>query len=309
MRIFITGSTGFVGINTVFRLKKKHELTLLVRNINKAKLLFGDDVELVKGDLSDIPALKRCADRADCVVHIAGLIKSQKIDELYRINHIGSRNVAEVTAEAGIKNVIYISSLAARGPENINHPVSHYGYSKRFGEYEFLRYHYDSHLKILRPTIVYGPYERWFLSLFKAAERGVAFAMDKPLLSFVHVYDLTKAIEILLDFKPKRPVIYTLSDGFAYMWDEINEYIFDAVGKKKRLVVKMPLSVVKAAVYLLDMFGVDYILTPDKLREIEVESWYCNFDKLNEDTGFHPDFTLEEGLRRTYRWYKEHEWL
>ncbi len=309
MRIFLTGATGFVGINTVFRLKKRYDLTLLVRNPKKAEVLFGKDVRVIKGDLHDEKAIKEAAKDADCVLHIAGLIKSTDPKELYRVNRDGSKNIARITAEYGIKNVIYISSLAARGPDGVNHPISHYGYSKRLGEYEFLKYHAHSDLKILRPTIVYGPYEKWFFTMFKAAKRGFALTIRDVLFSFVHVYDVTKAIELLINHRSKKPVVYTISDGSAYFWDEVMGYLFEIMKVKQGLLIPLPKGFLKIAATFANLLGDKAPITPDKVREIDVQGWCCGFDDLYSDTGFYPGFTLEDGLRHTYDWYRSHGWL
>ncbi len=309
MRIFITGATGFVGINTVNRLKNKYEISILARDIQRAKECFGDLVDIHKGNVNDYDSIENAMKNSSAVVHIAGLVKSYDYKNLYYVNRDGSKNVALAAKKLGIDNIVHISSLAARGPDNLNRPVSHYGYSKLLGEFEFLKYCYDRDLKILRPPIIYGPYERWFFDVFKMAKKGIQPVLKDIPFSFLYVEDMVLAIEKLIEHNNNNRIkIYTVSDGNRYTWSKMSEYLFDIMGIKGKTININPF-IAKIVAYATAFMKDKAPLSIDKTKEMDVDGWSCGYEELHKDTGFVPKYDLKNGLKETFDWYVEHGWL
>jgi nucleoside-diphosphate-sugar epimerase len=310
MNILITGSTGFVGVNAAKTLAKKHKVFALIRSVNKAEpLLDNKHISIIRGDILDFNSLKSAMDGVDAVLHIAGLIKSHNVDNLYLINKQGSLNVAEAAKAANIENIVYISSLAARGPSEINQPVSHYGYSKRYGEYEFIKRFAQKNLKILRPPVIYGPYEKEFFTLFKMAKLGIFPVLKDRRCSFVHIEDLVWAIDRLIELKVDGVKIYHISDGKSYSWDEVANYIFNAVGRKSGFKLNMNYKRAKLIAYLTYFLKDKAPFTFDKINEIKALSWSCGYEDLSHDIGFSPKYTIEKGFKQTYEWYVGNGWI
>lgn len=310
MNVLVTGATGFVGINTVNVLSDSYNVRAFVRNKEKAESLLKGAVDISLGDISDINSLKEAMKGIDCVVHIAGLIKSHNIDNLYKINADGTKNVALAAKETGVTNIVYLSSLSARGPDNSDKPVSHYGYSKLKGEYELMKYVCDFDLKILRPPIIYGEYEREFFMLFKFAKSGfLPVLKDKP-FSFVYVRDLANAVKGLVGYKTKKPQIYYISDGNTYLWQEAADIIFDTLNQQK-LRIKLNLSPVFAnfIAYLTYFLKDKAPFTLDKINEIKADGWTCGYEKLKIDLNFKPEYAIREGFKKTLEWYEKNGWL
>ncbi|WP_022670209.1 NAD-dependent epimerase/dehydratase family protein [Hippea alviniae] len=302
MKILLTGATGFVGINAVNYLKKKHEVVAFLRDKSKAKVLNGD-VEITIGDIVDKESIDRAIKGVDAVVHIGGLINASNLEKLYLTNRIGSRNIAQACIENGINNIVYISSLAARGPDGFQNPVSHYGCSKRLGELEFIHRCYNGNLKIIRPPIIYGPYDKGCFELFRMAKRGILPKLNRR-YSFVFIDDFVKAIEKLLNLETSRPEIFYIS-GSKAKTDRINRALFNAVSKSG---IEIPIPDAFIGVFSLLKFE-SKVFSKDKIREIRPKAWTCNNDKLFERTKFKPSVEIEEGFKITARWYKEHGWL
>ncbi len=309
MSILITGATGFVGINATKELSKKYNVSVLVRDVTKAKHLFGNSVNIVEGNILDYRSVEQAMKNIRTVLHIAGLIKSHNKNNLYSINRVGSGNIALAAKNMGIQNVIYISSLAARGPDDKNSPVSHYGYSKLHGEYEFIRYLYNADLKILRPPIIYGPFEREFFRLFKMAKSGILPVLNNKLFSFLYVEDLVYAIEKLIDLKTNRPRIYHISDGEKHSWSEAADCIFKTINKKNGLKINLPLSSAHIIAYATYLLKDRAPFTIDKINEMKVSGWTCGYENLKKDINFTPRYSIEEGFEKTFRWYKDNGWI
>jgi dihydroflavonol-4-reductase len=117
MRLFVTGATGFVGAH-VARLAAKWgaELRVLARASSNVKNLpAGADV--VVGDLLAperfAPALRGC----DALIHVAADYRLWVPDpaEMYKANVEGTRELLRLAREAGVRRVVYTSSVATMG--------------------------------------------------------------------------------------------------------------------------------------------------------------------------------------------------
>jgi len=308
MKIVVTGATGFVGSNVVNKLKEHGDITVVARNISKAQVLFKNSVKTHKGDLLNYQSLLNAFGGQDVVVHIAGLIKSFNINRFYGVNAIGTRNVAKAARNAGVKRVIYLSSLAARGPLETMSPVSNYGASKLKGELEILRYINDYDIKILRPPIIYGPNETDLFLMFKSAKFGRLPVMRNKYFSFIYVKDLADAIDSLVFSKIDKPSVYHISDGNAYSWQTVADAIFNAMNVRGHT-IKISYPIVNFVAFFSYFMKDRALFTLDKLGEIAADKWTCGYDKLNQDTGFLPENDINLGFQKTVEWYRSNGWL
>ncbi len=304
MRILVTGATGFVGINTVKRLLEKHDVYVFVRNIEAAKKYFGKNVNIAYGDILDVESLKKAFDKNfDSVVHIAGVISAHNLEKLYNVNRYGSKNVAKVAHEAGVKKFVYVSSLSARGPDGFNGPISHYGNSKRLGEFEILNVYKFGNVEIFRPPIIFGPYDKGTLPFFKLAQYGIAPFMDRT-YSLLFIEDLVKILIGLLELKVKGTNIFYAS-SFTVNFEELAECLLK-ISNKKVLKIKPPVGLMKLTAKFSSKRSP---FTVDKVREIVPKSWTCNNDTIKMYINFEGCFGMCDSLKKTYLWYKKNGWI
>ena len=166
LNVALTGATGFVGRKVVAALlAKKHRVTALVRDVEKADL--PKAVKLVAGDLGNSNDFAR---EADVVIHIAGAIRALDRHGYFQVNEQGTKSIVETAIRSCVKRFVHISSLSAREPQ-----LSAYGASKLAGENVL-----DAVLKKisvvkLRPPAVYGPGDKATLPLIKALTQSLAF--------------------------------------------------------------------------------------------------------------------------------------
>ncbi len=173
LTVAVTGPTGEIGQAVVEALDRASEVR---RIVGMARRPFDVEASGVKkldyrrGDVLDRNAVAELVTGADVVVHLAFAIMGGA-EESRRVNLDGSRHVFEAAVEAGVKRLVYASSVAAYGfhrdnPQPLTEEVpargsaSHY-YSAQKAEVETML---DETLAgsrteayVLRPCIVAGP--------------------------------------------------------------------------------------------------------------------------------------------------------
>ena len=114
---FVTGATGLLGNNLVRALVERgHHVKALVRSRAKAGEQFsGLDVQVVEGDMNDLPSFKDALRGVDVLFHTAAFFRDsykggRHWDELYRVNVTGTEALLEAAYDAGIRRLVHTSS-------------------------------------------------------------------------------------------------------------------------------------------------------------------------------------------------------
>lgn len=173
--VFLTGSTGFLGSNLAEALLAQgYALKVLVRSQSLEKLkqqTWYNNAQVTEGDLSDIGLLANAMQGVDIVIHAAALVSFMPADAnaLVRINIEGTSNMVNAALDAGIKQFIFISSVAAitgnRGDSVLNENsttdpnmlTSNYGKSKYLAEVEVWRgYEEGLPITVFNPSLILG---------------------------------------------------------------------------------------------------------------------------------------------------------
>lgn len=323
MRIFLTGATGFVG-SQVARdcVSRRHEVSALVRSTSSSGFLKKLGVKLISGDLAGNHRISLTLPECDVVIHIAGIIKAKTIQDFYRVHVAGTRWLLEQLRYQNPNKFIYVSSIAARGPNRDAHvedsrgPVSHYGKSKVEGEEVVLEYQKHFPVCLVRPPIVYGPWDKETLLLFKFFRRGFFPMVGKVPLktSFVHVRDLSAQIIAMAEHPGSlKAGPYYPDDGKGgHVLDEVLALATTIFSKKPKKIV-IPVGVGKMAAWLIegiaDLMGFNPLIKMDKFQEMSHPFWFCSQDSLQKDFGISPTISLREGLEETKKWYEKEGWL
>ena len=117
MRLFITGATGFVGAH-VARLAEEQgaELRLLVRPSSNCSSL-PSSADLVTGDLRKPHHFASALAGCDALIHVAADYRLWVPDpaEMYKANVEGTRQLLKLAQDAGVRRVVYTSSVATMG--------------------------------------------------------------------------------------------------------------------------------------------------------------------------------------------------
>ncbi len=325
MKAFVTGGTGFIGSHLVDALINTSEYTevrCLIRS--NEKWLSRKQFTRVKGDLDDIATLKNAIKDVDVVFHIAGRVKAPTYQELEHANVDATENLIRVAKKVGVSKIVVLSSLAAVGPsqngqpvteETPMSPVSMYGKSKKQMEQVIHELADDNmSITILRPPAVYGPREDQIYSFFKMVNKRICPIIGDgkhPKISMVYVDDVVQAI--LKAAQQNTPGVHTyfVSGPEISTWNEIRGTTTTVLGKKAVPIYVKPKFVKKIAGVVekaASFFGIYPVLNRDKAKEMILE-WTCTSEKAEKELGYHPKYSLAEGISRTIHWYQIHHWL
>src|SRR5688500_5151315 len=120
--VLVTGATGLIGQGLVQALcARGARVRALVRDLERARRLLPTGVELAPGDITDVATLRPALHEAELVYHTAGMPEQWQRDESIfdRVNRQGTKNVLEASHAAGVRRVVYTSTMdvfaAARG--------------------------------------------------------------------------------------------------------------------------------------------------------------------------------------------------
>ena len=117
MRLFITGATGFVGAHVAQLAEAQGaELRLLARGTSDTSRL-PKSAEVVVGDLRTPEGFAAALAGCDALIHVAADYRLWVPDpaEMYKANVEGTRDLLRLAREAGVRRVVYTSSVATMG--------------------------------------------------------------------------------------------------------------------------------------------------------------------------------------------------
>lgn len=217
MRIFVTGSNGFIGSVVVRRaIESGHHVVCLLRPTSRTERIDGLPIERVTGDVRDFGSLVEVIGRCDSTIHLAGLSSWNDIDSpaLRDVVENGTRNVLEAAAAKPGHRVVVVSSVTAINgsdqPDLFNEdsaftlqdPQLRYAHAKRNAEMLCA----DAFQKgvpviVVNPAEVYGPADTGLIT----AKNLIDFAQSNPVVvceggtSVVHVDDVADGILAALE--------------------------------------------------------------------------------------------------------------
>lgn len=320
-KVFLTGSTGFIGRILVEKLLKRG---CTVRALTRQPKESRDGVEYVVGDITDIESLRRGMDGCRYVIHLAAYAKSWSRDRSLfdRVNIEGTRNVYAVAGKYGVERIVWTSTVVTLGPtpqgvvgdeampRTTERFYTDYERTKTLMERETLSKWVPEGLPVVvvNPTRVFGPgllsESNTVPQLIAVHRRGlmpVLFNLGKNVGNYVLVDDVAEGH--LLAMERGRVGERYLLGGDNASLKELFQTI-DRIDGVKRFQIPifwfLPMVVAYAAEARANLLGLYPPFTPDWLRTF-LADWAFSCDKAKRELGY--EWTpFEEGMRRTCRW-------
>lgn len=329
-RVLLTGGTGFLGSHVAEHLVEAgHDVRATVRVTSDTRWLDSLPVETVIADLEDPTSLGAALEGVDAVAHVGGVTIARDRETYDRVNALGTAALAAAAGAVGVERFVYTSSLAARGPDDAEGPVSVYGRSKRGGEERLAELiaadQAPEHVFVLRPGGIYGPRDPDMLTLFKMAARGLlVLPAVEGRLQPVHVLDVARAVVLALEADPDAarepsdaaetagPVPLPVASAEVHSWSEVGAALEAAVGRSVRT-LRVPsgmfLTAGAAAELAGKLTGNAPVFNRRRARDLTQRSFTTDIDTTRRALGWTPEVDLREGMAGTVAWYREQGWL
>jgi dihydroflavonol-4-reductase len=321
---FVTGSTGFLGLNLIEELlKRRWEVVALHLPSDNLHYLSRYNVTPVGGNITDYNSLINVMPvQADAVFHVAGITsmwsKHNKVQ--YRVNVLGTRNIVNASLEKKAKKFIFTSSISAYGyhktlidentKSNALHCKMNYNITKYMAE-QIIKEAIQKglHAVMLNPCNIIGPYDiNGWASLIKTVYHGKLFGIPPGRAMFCHVKDIVDAHINAVD-KGVDGDNYLLGGAETSFKDVFNE-IEKLLGKKISTSIQ-PKWKIKLASYIFSLKskidGKEPLVTYEKYKRL-VGRVACNYDKAIRTLDYHTS-SISQMINDSYSWLKKENLL
>lgn len=321
-KVFVSGATGFIGIQLVKRLiDSGNKVHALYRSDAKADLIRIEGVTLFKGDIMDKQCLSRAMKGCSQAYHVAAYAAVWSKDPalFFRFNVDGTLNVLEAARLTGIDRIVVTSTAGILGPSekepvNENSPVP----SSFFTLYEDSKYKMEQELNkfnnstpevvIVNPTRVYGP---GFLS----KSNGMSLMIKKYIAgswrfipgdgkrmgNYVYVEDVVSGHLLAME-KGKPGERYVLG-GEDITYNQLFDFVRTSSGVSKRL-FHIPVQLLFFAAGLFSILskvtGKPPLIVPSWVRKL-THNWVVSSEKAIKELGYAP-MNAKKGIDRTVQW-------
>jgi UDP-glucuronate 4-epimerase len=333
--ILVTGAAGFIGYHVARRLLESGRAVVGLDNLNAyydpklkdarlAELGKFKGFEFVRLDLADRAEMARLFTkrRFPYVVHLAAQagVRHSLVDPHAYIdsNIVGFTNILEGCRHHGCKHLLYASSSSVYGSntkmpfsihENVDHPLSLYGASKKANE---LMAHSYAHLFKMPTTglrffTVYGPWGRpdmamWiFAKAIAAGEPIKLFNHGNMKRDFTYVDDVVESIVRLVDRAP--------AGNPDYSGDAPDPGSSSAPWRVYNIGNNNPVELLEVVRLLEEKIGKKAIRELVPMQPGDVPATYADVDDLMRDVDFKPATPIAEGIGRFIEWYRAYHRL
>lgn len=312
--INIIGGSGFVGSRLISLLGTDKCI-----NIDKKQSLQYPEITT----LGDIRKLDEVTINKDCssVVLLAAEHRDDVTPEnlYYEVNVEGTKNVLKKMDQEGIKNLLFVSSVAVYGLNKNNpdeshptDPFNHYGKSKWEAELAIKEW-YDSDpssksVTIIRPTVIFGERNRGNVyNLLKQISSGrfMMIGKGRNKKSMAYVGNIVALIKHLLDNSERGYRVFNYADNPDLSMTELVSLI------ERKVKISTPKLKIPFWIGLLGGYGFDLLSLVSRKRfsvsSIRVKKFCATtqFDAAKAHSNFKAPYSLKEGLDLTL----EHEFL
>jgi len=317
--ILVTGATGALGPSIIWGLYKSGFPSIKVFALDEPKPgILPGDIKLSIGDITNFDDLSRSMENVKAVVHMAALLHisnptKEQISLYEKINVEGTRNVVRAALKAGVKRIIFFSTISVYGPSNGNifnedsttNPLTPYSKSKLKAEKVVL----DAKLSngqpigtVLRLAAAYGSRIKGnYLSLLRAIAKGrfVPIGAGENRRTLVYDKDVANAVVAILKAPLTVGKIYNVTDGHIYSMNEIINIMYEAL-EKKQPNLRIPIGPIRFCAKMVDNITKVILKKPigfkDKVDKF-IEDVAVDGSRIQKDSDFRPKYNLLEGWK------------
>jgi len=307
MRYLVTGGAGFIGSNTVDELVRRGHSVVVLDDLSSGKEDNLADVRgkitFVKGSITDIEAVQKAMQQAEYVIHLAArtsVPRSVKDPlETNRVNVDGTLNVLIAARDNKVKRIVFAASSSAYGEtptlpkrESMEpRPISPYGVSKYVCELYAQTFGrcYGLENVSLRYFNIFGPRQdpdspysgvlSRFALAFLEEQQPLVYGDGEQTRDFTYVDNAVQANLLACEAPDASGSVFNIGTGGRVSLNQALEGFRRISGK--RLEAKYEPS-----------------------REGDIRDSQADVSKAREILGYEPSVMFDEGLERTFEWYR-----
>jgi nucleoside-diphosphate-sugar epimerase len=307
MRYVVTGGAGFIGSNTVDELVRRGHSVVVLDDLSAGKeenlAEVRNKITFIKGSITDIETVRKAMHEADYVLHLAArtsVPRSVKDPiESNRINIDGTLNVLVAARDAKVERVVFAASSSAYGEtptlpkvETMRPmPISPYGITKFVGELYLQVFGrcYGLENVALRYFNVFGPRQdpgspysgvlaKFCTAFLEETQPGI-FGDGEQTRDFTYVENAVQANLLACEAPDVSGKVFNVGVGGRVSLNQVVELLAKISGH--RLEVRH-----------------------DPPREGDIRDSQADITQARALLGYDPQVGFEEGLRRTFDWYR-----
>ena len=329
MSVLVTGAAGFIGAATSLALLERGDEVVGIDSLNdyydpklkQARLAqlqkqFGSRFRFERVDFADAEALKSVTDKIgiDGIVHLgaqAGVRYSLENPGAYvQSNLVGHCNMLELARHRQTRHMVYASSSSVYGSnkslpfrveDRVDHPLSLYAATKKADE--LLSESYASLYRLpltgLRFFTVYGPWGRpdmamWiFVKALYAGEPLPLFNGGEMRRDFTYIDDIVRGVVACLDGPPD-------DDGQSKAGGSTSPHAIYNIGNNRSE------DLMRVVQLLEQETGRKALLDPKPMQVGDVRETFADISAIERDHGFQPRTSIDEGVPRFVKWYRDY---
>jgi nucleoside-diphosphate-sugar epimerase len=307
MRYLVTGGVGFIGSNTVDELVRRGHSVVVLDDCSSGKednlAEIRNKITFIKGSITDIAVVRKAMHEAEYVLHLAArtsVPRSVKDPiETNKINIEGTLNVLVAAKELKVKRVVFAASSSAYGEtptlpkvETMQpQPISPYGVTKYVGELYGQAFGkcYGLENVALRYFNIFGPRQdpgspysgvlAKFCTAFVEDAQPVVFGDGEQTRDFTYVENAVQANLLAFEAPNVSGKVFNVGMGGRISLNAVLHELGKITGKTMEAKYDPP-------------------------RDGDIRDSQADISQAREFLGYDPQVSFEEGLARTFEWYR-----
>ena len=308
MRFVVTGGAGFIGSNTVDELIRRGHSVVVLDDLSAGKeenlAEVRSKISFIKGSITDFEVVRKAMHEADYVLHLAArtsVPRSVKDHiETNRVNIDGTLNVLVAARDAKVKRIVFAASSSAYGEtpslpklETMQPaPISPYGVTKYVGELyaQVFGRAYGLENVSLRYFNVFGPRQdpnspysgvlSKFCTAFLEGTQPAIFGDGEQSRDFTYIENVVQANLLACEAPSASGKVFNVGTG-------------------SRFTLNQTLAMLQR------ISGANVEAKYEPAREGDIRDSQADITQGREILGYNPTVEFEEGLERTFSWYRE----
>jgi nucleoside-diphosphate-sugar epimerase len=308
MRYLVTGGAGFIGSNTVDELVRRGHSVVVLDDLSSGKednlAELRNKITFIKGSITDIEVVRKAMYEAEYVLHLAArtsVPRSVKDPiETNKINIDGTLNVLVAAKELKVKRVVFAASSSAYGETPtlpkvetmLPQPISPYGVTKFVGELYGQTFGrcYGLENVSLRYFNIFGPRQdpsspysgvlAKFCTSFLEETQPVVYGDGEQTRDFTYVENAAQANILACEAPNVSGKVFNVGVGGRVSLNAVLRELEKITGKTLEAKYEPP-------------------------RDGDIRDSQADISQAREFLGYDPQVTFEDGLARTFQWYRD----